>query len=202
MTILDAAVWSQVISVPRLRLVRRDASHADFLVALWSEPKFGMLYNRLENFNESVSRVGERLGYEREVPLAQSRNCHWVIESHTGQGLGILSLVDISELHKRAEVLIGVSALATHGTATAAMLICFQFFFKVIHFKKLYSFVYPDNLHSIRSTLALGFEQEGYFKSHLIDPNTGNRHDLIQMGLLPEKAFNARNLKLMKRLLR
>jgi hypothetical protein len=69
-----------------------------------------------------------------------SRSCHdYVIF------VVILSLVDISLIHRRAEVMLGVLPASPLGLSTAAMLVIFQFFFKAMRFRKLYSFVYEDN---------------------------------------------------------
>jgi RimJ/RimL family protein N-acetyltransferase len=194
-------LWEKEISVPRLILRRRSSADAEFLQELWAEPGFRNSFNRLLNQSTSTSELKRDLQKERDVPVMQSRQCHWIISNASRKSLGVLSLVDISSLHKRAEVLVGVSSKAPHGTALTAMLILFQFFFNAIKYEKLISFVYPDNGHSLKSTFSLGFQKEGYLRSHLIDPKTNSRHDLVQTGLLREEAFSSRNRTLMKKLL-
>jgi diamine N-acetyltransferase len=88
------------------------------------------------------------------------------------------------------------------GLATAAMLICFQFFFKAMGFHKLYSFVYEDNPHSLKGTLHLGFQQEGVLREHIMDPATGRYVNLIQTGLLASEVDSKANHRLMERLLK
>lgn len=194
-------IWEKEISVPRLILRRRSSADSEFLQQLWSEPGFRNSFNRLLNHSTSTSELKKDLQKERAMPVMQSRQCHWILSDASQKPLGVLSLVDISSLHKRAEVLVGVSSNAPHGTALTAMLILFQFFFNAIRYEKLISFVYPDNHHSLKSTFSLGFQQEGYLRSHLVDPKTSNRHDLVQTGLLREEAFSSRNRALMKKLL-
>ncbi|MEY3605706.1 MAG: hypothetical protein RIQ49_2738, partial [Pseudomonadota bacterium] len=77
----------------------------------------------------------------------------------------------------------------------------FQFFFKAMRFRKLYSFVYEDNPHSLKGTLHLGFKVEGRLRKHAFDPASGDYLDLIHTGLLAEDAFTANTERLMRRLL-
>ena len=200
MSVLDSEIWNKKIVVPRLTLERRDSRHADFLINLWHDTDFLNHYNRLLAYESDVDKLSAQLQRERHRPIQESRSCHWTIIKEA-QPVGIVSLVDISELHKRAEFLIGVAPGSPSMIAVTATLMCFQFFFKAIKFEKLFSFVYPDNVRSIKSTLSLGFRQEAVLVGHIVDPKTGERHDLIQTGLLKCEAFNSRNLRLMKRLL-
>ena len=97
--------------------------------------------------------------------------------------------------------MLGVLPGAPNGLSTAVMLILFQFYFKAMKFNKLYSFVYDDNIHSLKGTLHLGFKEEGRLRKHVIDPKSGEYVDLVQTGLLAEDAFNPTTKRLMQRLL-
>jgi RimJ/RimL family protein N-acetyltransferase len=110
-------------------------------------------------------------------------------------------LVDISLTHRRAEVLIGIVPEAPLGLSAAAMLMLFQFYYRAMGFNKLYSQVYSDNPHSLKSTLHLGFTVEGVLREHVRDPRTGKFIDLSQTSLLAKEAFSEKNEKLMRRLL-
>ncbi len=103
------------------------------------------------------------------------------MRSRAGTPFGLLSLTDVSPQHRRAEVLLGVLPEAPFAIVTTAMLLLFQFFFRVVRFNKLYALVFTDNSHSLKSTLHLGFRQEG---------------------LLAQDAFSPGNLRLMRKLLR
>jgi RimJ/RimL family protein N-acetyltransferase len=63
------------------------------------------------------------------------------------------------------------------------------------------SFIYKDNLISLKSTLHLGFEVEGELLQHNLDPETGQFLDVIQLGLRRDQAFSKRNQRLAQRLL-
>ncbi|NCZ83936.1 MAG: N-acetyltransferase, partial [Betaproteobacteria bacterium] len=115
---------------------------------------------------------------------------------------GVLSLVDLSLTHRRAEVMLGMMPNSPAGLSAAAMFVLFQFFFRIMKFNKLYSFVYDDNPRSLQGALHLGFVVEGRLRRHVVDPRTGDHLDLIQTGLLASDAFNPTTEKLMQRLLR
>ena len=201
MTNLSSPLWNKKISTTKFSLVRRKPEHAEFLIHLWKQPEFLNHFNRLQSDWSNPTELRSKLKKENETPVKLTRSCHWIIESPDKGPEGILSLVDISDVHSRAEVLIGVSADASFKTATGAMLLCFQFFFHTMRYEKLMSFIYPDNVHSIKSTLALGFRQEAMLRSHLVNPANNQRHDLIQTGILRTEAFNPRNQRLAKKLL-
>ena len=198
---LKSDLWKKNISVPRWSLVKRGGEHASFLLSLWSEPGFRNQYNRLQNLNSNLAQMAKDLDKERVSDITVTRSSHWIIQDSNNVSRGILSLVDISDTHKRAELLVGVAKNAPTGTALAAVLICFQLFYHELGYEKLFSFVYPDNEHSLKSTFALGFQKEGTLRKHLIDPLTGERHDVIQTGLLKSEAFSERNKKLANKLL-
>jgi diamine N-acetyltransferase len=112
-----------------------------------------------------------------------------------------LSLTEVSIPQKRAEVLLGMLPGAPMGLSTAAMLVLLQFYFKAIGFHKLVSFIYEDNPLSLKSTLHLGFQQEGLLRRHIVDPRSGAFVNLIQTGLLADEALSEKNVRLMNRLL-
>ena len=126
---------------------------------------------------------------------------HWIVRDPSGRPWGLLSLTDISLLHKRAEVLLGVLPGAPFGLAMAAMLMLFNLYFKANQFNKLYSLVFADNPHSLKGTLHLGFKQEGLLRRHTLDPTSQAYMNVIQTGLLAQDAFSPSNIRLMKKLL-
>jgi len=141
------------------------------------------------------------LNKENSALISETRSLHWIVKDKYAKPWGLLSLTDISLTHRRSEVLLGVLEGSQQGLAPAAMLILFQFYFKVIKFNKLQSLIYEDNYHSLKGTLHLGFKQEGYLKQHVIDPKSRKYVNLIQTGLVCDDAFTESNKRLMKRLL-
>jgi RimJ/RimL family protein N-acetyltransferase len=193
--------WSN-IEAGICKLTRRDGSDAAFIEELWRNQDFVYSFHRhaaaIPPDRKQLEDVLER---EFSSTIGESKALHWLVRDKNSQPWGILSLTEISLIHKRAEVMLGVLPGAPNGLSTAAMLILFQFYFKAMKFNKLYSFVYEDNMHSLKGTLHLGFKEEGRLRKHVIDPKSGEYVDLVQTGLLAEDAFNPINKRLMQRLL-
>lgn len=193
--------WSD-IEAGICKLTRRNAGDADFIQALWSNHDFVYSFHRhAVAITSNKQQLKEILEREFISTIGESKSLHWIVRDKNSQPWGILSLTEISLIHKRAEVMLGVLRGAPNGLSTAAMLVLFQFYFKAMKFNKLYSFVYEDNAHSLKGTLHLGFKVEGRLRKHVVDPKSGEYVDLVQTGLLAEDAFNPTTKRLMQRLL-
>jgi RimJ/RimL family protein N-acetyltransferase len=183
-------------------LSRRNGSDAAFIESLWRNQDFMYSFHRhassLPTKRSDLVRILER---DFVSTIDASRALHWVVRYKDSTPWGVLSLVEISLIHKRAEVMIGLLPGAPIGLSTAAMLMLFQFYFKVMKFNKLMSLVYDDNPHSLKSTLHLGFKVEGRLRQHVIDPRLGVYVDLIQTGAVASDIFNRTTERLMERLL-
>jgi len=194
--------WSDIYAGICL-LTRRNGADAAFVEQLWGKPDFWYSFHRhagkFPNNRQALAKILER---EFVSSIGTCRALHWVVRDKKSQPWGILSLVDISLLHRRAEVLLGVLPDAPIGLSAAAMLTLFQFYFRGLKFNKLYSLVYQDNPHSLKGTLHLGFKIEGHLRKHVLDPKSGTHMNLVQTGLLAEDAFNPNNERLMRRLLK
>ena len=159
---------------------------------------------------------GERMrAVLRGMPLSvvRGRAAHWVIErnaavaeapgSPSRQPVGILSLVDIVVAHRRAELLVGVPGPVPAGLAPRACLLLLDHAFRTLGLHKITSIVLADNPHSQRSTLAMGFRQEGLRKEHVRDPSSGRFLDCYENGLLgADHLGSARTARLRERFAR
>jgi RimJ/RimL family protein N-acetyltransferase len=193
--------WSD-IEAGICKLTRRNGADAAFIEALWRNVDFVYSFHRhASTFPKRTEDLAKILEQEFVSTIGNSKALHWIVRDKWSKPWGILSLVDISLIHRRAEVMLGVLPASPLGLSTAAMLVIFQFFFKAMRFRKLYSFVYEDNPHSLKGTLHLGFKVEGRLRKHAFDPASGDYLDLIQTGLLAEDAFTANTERLMRRLL-
>lgn len=184
-----------------LTLRRRNARDAGFLEALWADTGFRRRFHR--QAPDLLPRDGlERLLQQEFLSLlGESAALHWVVWCRRGIPRGILSITEVSMQHRRAEVLLGLTPHTPAGVCAAAMLMLFQFYFRVMRFNKLCALVYADNGHALQSTLHLGFRLEGTLRSHMRDPQTGQYADLHQLGLLETDAFSEANSRLSRRLL-
>ena len=193
--------WSD-IQAGICQLTRRNGDDAAFIERLWGMPDFLYSFHRhagkFPNNRQDLAKILER---EFVSSIGTSHAIHWIVRDRESQPWGILSLVDISLPHRRAEVLLGVMPDTPIGLSAAAMLILFRFYFRGLNFNKLYSLVYDDNPHSLKGTLHLGFKVEGRLRKHVLDPKSGVYVDLIQTGLLAKDAFSQSNERLVRRLL-
>lgn len=205
---LKALAWQhspffwQDVSAGICILTRRRGEDAPFMRQLWQDTAFMYQFHRhivaLPSSDQDLQRI---LNQEMSSIIAESHAIHWVVRTAHRQPCGLLSLCDISPLHRRAEVLLCVLPTAPEGMAAAVMLMLYQFYFKLMKFNKLVSMIYLDNTKSLKSTMHLGFQKEGHLRQHAWDPKTQIFVDLVQLGLLKEDAFGVSNQRLMQKLL-
>ena len=191
------------ISAGICTLTRRRGEDAPLIRELWRNSDFVYRFHRhapkLPASDIDLRRI---LDQEMCSLISETRAIHWIVRDRQGTPWGLLSLCELSIVHKRGEVLLGVVPGGPPGIAAAAMLIMFQFYFRVMNFNKLVSLIHLDNTRSIKGTMHLGFVKEGLLRSHVHDPRTGQFVDMVQLGLLKEDAFRSGNQRLMQRLLR
>lgn len=184
-------------------LKRRNSQDMQFVRELWSNQDFVESFHPLSTkLPETDSQLVSILDAEYTSTLSEAKAIHWIVRDRHQRPWGLISLTEVSWLHQRAELLIGVLPNAPMGLAPAAMLILFHFYFKVMKFNKLVSLVYEDNQHSLKGALHLGFKVEGRLKHHLRNPKTGVFASIQQLGLFAEDAFSSGNTSLSRRLLR
>lgn len=183
-------------------LARRNSQDSKFVRELWANTDFINNFHRLApRLPETDTQLASILDSEYASTLSEAKAIHWIVRDKHQQPWGLMSLTEVSWAHQRAELLIGVLPNAPMGLAPAAMLVLFQFYFKVMKFNKLVSLVYEDNMHSLKGALHLGFKEEGNLKHHLRDPRTGAYVSIKQLGLFSEDAFSNGNAALCRRLL-
>lgn len=184
------------------KLTRRNSGDTAFIQELWRNEDFMYSFHRhasvIKKTKEELEEILER---EFISTVVESKSLHWIVRDKESKPWGILSLTEISLTHKRAEVMLGILPNSPKGLSIAAMLIIFQFYFKGMKFNKLYAYIYDNNLHSLKSTLHLGFKEEGCLRKHVFDPKLNKYVDLIQTSILAEDAFNPMAKRLMQRLL-
>lgn len=194
--------WSD-ISAGACVLTRRSSNDHAFLRELFNVNGFVRSFHRNANLlPDNTAILKEILDEELASTFSESRAIHWVIRDANRKAWGLLSLCDMSLTHKRSEILLGMHPNAPMGLTGSAMLMLYEFYFKFMKFNKLISFIYKDNLNSLKSTLHLGFEVEGELMGHNFDPETGKYLDVIQLGLNRSRAFSTTNQRLARRLLK
>ncbi|WP_029687192.1 spermidine N1-acetyltransferase [Tatumella saanichensis] len=127
--------------------------------------------HQLDN-NASVMRYWFEEPYEAFVELSDLYNKHihdqterrFVVE-HQGQNAGLVELVEINHVHRRAEFQIIIDpAHQGKGLASQAAKLAMEYGFSVLNLYKLYLIVDEENEKAIHIYSKLGFEIEGVLK--------------------------------------
>lgn len=177
--------WCLFISSNNTHLVRPEESDLSFLQQCFANKEFMAQFLPMGRRNQSVESMRLALR-QNEFPVARSRAVHWIIKKnqHSDQPkeslienskpIGLASLVDIQIAHRRAELLFGIPNQADRKQAAVviANLLIFDFAFNLIGLHKLTAKVIESNQHSQKSTISIGFKQEGFFYEHLRDPKS------------------------------
>ncbi|MCV9877859.1 spermidine N1-acetyltransferase [Brenneria izbisi] len=124
--------------------------------------------HQLDN-NASVMRYWFEEPYEAFVELSDLYDKHihdqserrFIIE-HEQTKVGLVELVEINHIHRRAEFQIIIDpAYQGHGYASAAAKLAMDYGFSVLNLYKLYLIVDKENKRAIHIYSKLGFEVEG-----------------------------------------
>ncbi len=204
--------WTQPLVGGKLRLRVQASGDEDFLARCFADQAFMNQYHRFMANSQARQGIGNALKQNPRYRVLKQKSVQWLIEQAISdsqenpryQPIGLASLAEIQLNHQRAEILIGFpeSAYRGQGTPLIVMLLLLDFVFNRIGFNKLTSIVYGDNPYSQRSTLALGFSQEGFRPGQLRDLNTGTWLDIYDNGLLQSDfRKQARLARLSERLL-
>ncbi len=127
--------------------------------------------HQLDN-NASVMRYWFEEPYEAFVELTDLYNKHihdqterrFVVE-HAGVNAGLVELVEINHVHRRAEFQIIIDpAHQGKGLASQAARLAMEYGFSVLNLYKLYLIVDEENEKAIHIYSKLGFETEGVLK--------------------------------------
>jgi RimJ/RimL family protein N-acetyltransferase len=214
---LMAPHWRGDTVCPRYRLRATTIADFPFFQACFSDDEFMNKFHPVTPRQRNADALKRSLA-KMPYPVAQIRAVHRVIEAKNSLEpgysrpycneapalRGLVSLVEIDVANRRAEMLIGVPAVDDRGSGIAltASLLMFDFAFNQIGLKKLTTAVIGHNDHSHRSTLALGFAEEGFRKQHVRVPQTGRWVDSRDYGLVNEDfRRNTRLARLSQRLL-
>ncbi|GAA0478136.1 MULTISPECIES: spermidine N1-acetyltransferase [Tatumella] len=127
--------------------------------------------HQLDN-NASVMRYWFEEPYEAFVELSDLYNKHihdqterrFVVE-HNSENAGLVELVEINHVHRRAEFQIIIDPLHQgKGLASQAAKLAMEYGFSVLNLYKLYLIVDQENEKAIHIYTKLGFETEGVLK--------------------------------------
>ena len=189
--------WCLLISGNDMHLARPEENDLPFLQQCFANKEFMAQFLPMGRRDQSVESMRLALR-QNEFPVARSRAVHWIIKKNqradqpkeslveNSKPIGLASLVDIQIAHRRAEFLMGIPDQADRKQAAAviATLLIFDFAFNLIGLHKLTAKVIANNQHSQKSTISIGFKQEGFFHEHLRDPKSRLWLDCYENGLI------------------
>jgi diamine N-acetyltransferase len=201
-----ASFWREAIEGRHLVLRPYSKKDAAFLGNCLGNKAFMTHYHRFLSQRKSLPLIAAHLRKAETTLPWQSGTVDWVIYRHdeAERPVGLANLVDLNFLHRRAEFLIGIPAEEERhtGVGLEASLLAMDFAFNRARFNKLTSLVYEDNARSQKSTLALGFNQEGYRPEHLFDEERQRYFGVYENGLtVANFRANTRLSNLSRRLL-
>ncbi len=206
-------VWVLPIENERIRIRARTRLDHQFVTNCYTNESFMNNYNRYVASSSRQYKLQQNAHHPDRLTAYKNKCIQWIIEKIDPLSpggiqytpIGLASLAEIHWVHRRAEILIGFpNATKFNGTRIplTAMLMILDFAFNKIGFNKLVSIVYADNVHAQRSTLALGFRQEGVLKNHLFDRKLNRWISVYQNAMLIEEfGENTQLAKLSKKLL-
>ncbi|SOD19100.1 GNAT family N-acetyltransferase [Nitrosomonas ureae] len=208
-------VWVRPIENDRLRIRVRTPQDYLFVTDCYANESFMNNYNRYAASAFRQPKLQHQAHHNLDRLGVYNNKCiQWIIEKVERLNqeefrytpIGLASLAEIHWVHRRAEILIGFpNATKFNGTRIplTAMLMILDFAFNKIGLNKLTSVVYAENSYAQRSTLALGFKQEGFLKNHLFDQKQNRWISIYQNSMLAEEfGENAQLANFSKRLLR
>ncbi|GKS69455.1 hypothetical protein W03_14590 [Nitrosomonas sp. PY1] len=194
--------WSKPIVSRGIHLAIPTESDFSFLQQCYDNEAFMQQLLPMGRKKQSAEAILHALK-KSEFSVAHYRSMHRIIKKAVCSNLeqplaqfnlkpiGLASLVDIQIAHRRAELLIGIPDQAERQRATAVvMMLIMDLSFNQIGLHKLTSLVLANNPHSQRSTVAIGFTQEGLRRQHLCDPQTRQWMDCYENGIVADDFYH------------
>lgn len=174
---LSAHWWAPAEGL-KLRVRRPEEADASWLKACFSDEVFGAAVNReyaLRIKATPTEQIAQQLGHQLKLPPADLGSVLLVVERLDGAPLGIASFVNLDEVNRRAEFIIGFPGERPHSLVVfEAGLLLAEMAFVSLGFHKVTASVYADNprLDELTSMLGqLGFSQEGVQREHVRLPD-------------------------------
>ena len=150
------------------------------------------------NNNRSVMGYWFEEPYESFVELEELFRKHihdqserrFIVEDDEGERVGLVELVEIDHLHRRAEFLVMVSPdHQGRGYATAATSRAINYAFRVLNLYTLYRLVDVDNARAIRIYERAGFQREGLLVDEYF--SDGRYRSVIRMALFQHQTLGS-----------
>ena len=148
------------------------------------------------NNNRTVMGYWFEEPYESFVELEELYRKHihdqserrFIVEDGAQERVGLVELVEIDHLHRRAEFLIMIApGHQSRGYARAATRLAINYAFRVLNLYKLYLLVDVDNGRAIRIYEDAGFQREGVLVDEYF--SDGRYRSVVRMRLFQHEAL-------------
>lgn len=150
------------------------------------------------NNNRTVMGYWFEEPYESFVELEELYRKHihdqserrFIVQDGERKRVGLVELVEIDHLHRRAEFLIMTAPEhQSRGYARAATQLAINYAFRVLNLYKLYLLVDVDNARAIAIYEAAGFQREGVLTDEYF--SDGRYHSVVRMRLFQHEALGS-----------
>ncbi|MCC8996375.1 MAG: GNAT family N-acetyltransferase [Nitrosomonas sp.] len=194
--------WSEPLACRGIHLVTPSEKDFTYLQQCYADEAFMQQLLPMGRKKQSAETILHALR-QSEFSVAYYRSMHRIIKKEVYSNselpssqsnlkpIGLASLVDIQIAHRRGELLVGIPDQFERQRATGvAMMLVMDLAFNQIGLHKLTSLVLANNPHSQRSTVAIGFTQEGLRRQHLCDPQTQQWLDCYENGIVADDFYH------------
>ncbi len=150
-----------------LRLRQTEPGDAPILSRAYQDDSFIRLY-RSNDVEQTEEQLAHELATRLEYDPVELGYIEFLVEHKQHGPIGVATLGNYSSVHKRAEYLIGLfeKKHRSLGYGTEATLLVLDLAFNFYKLHKIYTYVYDYNQSSQKTTLKLGFKQEGFLEEH------------------------------------
>ena len=114
---------------------------------------------------------------------SEMKNIHFLIETETGEDIGVVSLKNLHFVNRRAElsIFIGENSYRGKGYGKAATVEILKFAFVKLNINKVFLEVYEFNKNAVELYKKIGFNIEGRLINHSY--KNGEYRNLLIMGI-------------------
>lgn len=181
-------LWFEDANGLRLRLARPHERHRQSLEGIFGNPEFRKKYNA---FLEASPVAAQEYIHRSSLPMEQARQINWVIETQTGQFLGLATIAGLDWKNRTGELVFGFPPGHNNARQTAeAFMLVLSIVFRDLRLSKLCSMVYANNPEAQSLTNRMGILQEGYLRQHVVIPGYPQGIDTYINGMLVSDYFS------------
>lgn len=186
-------LWFEDANGLRLRLARPHERHRQSLEEIFGNPEFRKKYNA---FLEAAPVAAQEYIHRSTLPMEQARQINWVIETQSGEFLGLATIAGLDWKNRTGELVFGFSPGHNNARQTAeAFMLVLSIVFRDLRLSKLCSMVYANNPEAQSLTNRMGILQEGYLRQHVVIPGYPQGIDTYINGMLVSDYFSNPRVK-------